>query len=188
MESRIVLFLGKPGSGKGDQTKLLSEATGWPVVSTSAGMREIAANGGAVGHKLKETMDAGILTPYWLAAYVYLKTILGIPENGSIIFDGTTRTPPEAEIVLQSLTWLNKPFTIFHLVVSDEEIKARIALRKEKEARADDHAVDMRLAEYYASTNKAIDVVRQAGLLTEINGERTREEIAADIRAVLGIA
>ncbi|MFA5996406.1 MAG: nucleoside monophosphate kinase [Candidatus Paceibacterota bacterium] len=189
MEKPIIFFIGKPGSGKGTQAKLLSDVTGWPVVGTSGGLREIVAAGGPVGQKLKETMDAGMLIPYWFASYVYLKILFGIPEGGNVIFDGTSRTVPEAEIVAESLKWLDRPFYIFHLGVPDEEVHTRIALRRENGSRPDDHAevVHKRLEEYYSSTEGAIDYLRQAGLLTEVDGHRPPEVIAEEVRNILKI-
>ncbi|MFI5260175.1 MAG: adenylate kinase family protein [Candidatus Paceibacteria bacterium] len=185
MEKPIIFFIGKPGSGKGTQAQILGDATGWPVVGTSGGLREIVATGGAVGQKLKETMDSGLLTPYWFAAYVYLKILFAIPEGGNVIFDGTSRTLPEAEIVIESLKWLGRPYHIFYLHVPDEEVHARIALRSQTQARADDNAVAKRLEEYYASTEKAIDLYRTTGMLTEIDGHRPIETIAAEVKGIL---
>ena len=147
------------------------------------------STGGSAGHKLKEVMDAGVLTPYWVASYVYLKTLFNIPESENVIFDGTSRTVPEAEIVAESLTWLGRPFFIFHLGVPDDEVHTRIALRRETGSRPDDHAhiVHKRLEEYYSSTEGAIDYLRQAGLLTEIDGHRPIEVIAAEVRSILKI-
>lgn len=190
METRTIFFIGKPGSGKGTQAALLSEATGWPIIGTSTEMRKMIAEGSAAGRKLKETMDAGILTPHWLAAYIYLKSLFAVPENGSVIFDGANRTLREAEVVRDSVQWLGRPFSIFHLKVSDEEVRKRIALRKEEGGRADDHAhvADKRLEEYYAHTEKAVELYRAAGMLIEIDGERSREAIAADIKAALELS
>ncbi len=187
MEKPIIFFIGKPGSGKGTQADLLSKATGWPVVGTSGGLREIVNTGTAAGQKLKETMDAGLLTPYWIASYVYLKTIFSISDGDNVIFDGTSRTVPETQIVIESLRWLNRPFYIFHLTVPDEEVHTRINLRKEKEARADDHVVHKRLEAYYADTEGAIVLLREAGMLTEIDGHRPPEVIAAEVRSILKI-
>ena len=185
MGKPIIFFIGKPGSGKGTQAKLLADVTDWPVVGTSGGMRELVAEGGTVGHKIRETMDAGLLMPYWIASYIYLKILFGLKEDSNVIFDGTSRTLPEAEIVSESLTWLGRPFHIFYLHVPDEEVHTRINLRKEKEARKDDHMVHKRLEEYYASTEAAVDLYRKAGVLTEIDGHRPPEIIAAEVRTIL---
>ena len=187
MGKPIVFFIGKPGSGKGTQAELLSKATGWPVVGTSGGLREIVNTGTAAGLKLKETMDSGLLTPYWMASYVYLKNIFSISDDGNVIFDGTSRTVPETEIVIESLKWLDRPYRIFYLHVPDEEVHTRINLRKEKEARKDDGVVHKRLEEYYASTEGAIGLLREAGMLTEIDGHRPPEVIAAEVKSILKI-
>lgn len=185
---RAIFFVGKPGSGKGTQAALLAGATGWPIASMSGGLRAIAARGGTIAEKLRETMDAGLLTPHWMASFVYLSSIIAAPKKGGIIFDGTSRTLPEAKLILESLRWIGLPFTILYLSVSDNTVRARIELRKKEEARADDHTLDTRLATYDAETASAIDYYRGAGVLTEIDGEPAPEIIAARIREVLKIS
>ena len=189
MEKPIVFFIGKPGSGKGTQAELLAKETGWPVIGSSAGLREIVASGGVVGHKLQETMNSGELVPYWVVSYVYLKMLFSIPEGGTVIFDGTSRTLLEAQVVAESLKWIGRPFFIFHLVVPDEEVHSRIALRKETSGRADDHphVVANRLKAYYESTESAIDYLRDQGIITEIDGHRPPEVIAAEVKSLLKI-
>lgn len=187
MKPHIVFFIGKPGSGKGTQAEALATATGWPTFGTSAGLREIVATGSAAGHKLQSIMDAGILTPYWMASYVFLAKLLSIPDDGSIIFDGTSRTHEEAVLIADALTWLERPYTIFHLNTPDDEVRRRIDLRKQTSMRKDDHAFDTRLQEYYASTEPGISYLQQKGMITEIDGHRTVEEIATEVRTVLGI-
>ncbi len=189
MDKPIVFFIGKPGSGKGTQAELLAKATGWPVFGTSGGLREIVATGTSAGHKLKQEMDSGGLTPYWVASYVYLKAIFGVGDDSTIIFDGTSRTVAETKIVADSLKWLGRPYRIFHLTVPDEEVHKRIALRKETGGRADDHpeAVARRLEAYYADTDGSINLLRDEGMLTDIDGHRPPEVIAAEVRQILNI-
>lgn len=189
MEKPIVFFIGKPGCGKGTQAEMLSKETGWPVVGTSGVMREIIASGTAAGHKLKQTMDSGGLAPSWVAVYSYLKTIFAIHDDGTVIFDGTSRTPAEAEVVADSLKWFGRPFFIFHLTVPDEEVHGRIALRREKGSRDDDHpdAVATRLKAYYENTDGAISYLRDQGILTDIDGHRPIDVIAEEVRSILKI-
>jgi len=187
METKTIFFIGKPGCGKGTQAKLLSDATGWPVFSSGKLFREIAQEDTPVGRKVKEENHAGILQPHWFAMYLFLKTLFSIPGDSGVIFDGFNRKVPEAELAIDSLKWLGRPFSILHLRVSDDETRRRLVLRKEAEGRADDAFVDERLKEYETYTAPAIELFRQAGTLIEINGEQTPEAIATDIRKVLNL-
>jgi adenylate kinase len=188
METRTIFFIGKPGCGKGTQAKLLSEKTGWRVISSGEQFRAIAGEDTPVGHKVKSEIDAGALAPHWFAMYLYLKALFSVSAEEGVIFDGFNRKIPEANLAIDALRWLGRPFTVLEVHVSDEEVRRRITLRKEVEGRADDSAVDERLREYAEYTEPAIDIFRKEGELIEVNGEQTREAIAEDICKALGLA
>ena len=187
MEPHTIFFIGKPGSGKGDQARLLSEKTGWKVLSSGNQFRLLSAEDTPAGRKTKSEMSAGLLSPHWFAMYLFLKSLFSLSEDESVIFDGFCRKVPEAELVIDALRWIERPFSLLHLRVSDEEIKHRLALRKGIEGRADDNAVDERLKEYRTFTEPAIEKIREAGNLIEINGEGTREAIAENILKALSL-
>lgn len=187
METRTIFFIGKPGCGKGTQAKLLSEKTGWKTISSGSQFRAIAAEDTSVGRKVKSEMEAGLLSPHWFAMYLYLKALFSVGLDESVIFDGFNRKVQEAELVIDSLKWLNRPFSILDIQISDEEALRRLAIRKSVEGRVDDSAVAERLKEYVEYTEPAIDVFRKTGTLIRINGEQTPEAIAVDIRAALDL-
>ena len=187
METHTIFFIGKPGCGKGTQAKFLSEKTGWKVLTAGDQFRSLATEDTPLGRKVKSEVDAGLLTPHWLAMYLYLQSLFSVKDGMSVIFDGFSRRVPEAELIIDSLLWLNRPFTMVHLVVSDDEVRHRLALRKDKEGRVDDNAVEERLKEYHEYTEPAILKFSEADNLIEINGEQTPEAIAVDINVALGI-
>jgi len=187
-ETKTIFFVGKPGCGKGTQAKLLSRATGWPVISAGKQFRAIAEEDTPIGRKVKSEIDSGLLAPHWFAMYLYQKSLFALEEDASVIFDGFNRKLPEAELVVSSLAWLERPFSVIYIAVSDKEVERRLELRKKIDRRADDHVVAERLKEYYEHTDSAIDVFRQAGALIEINGEQDPEKIAEDITAVLHLS
>ncbi len=183
--AHTVFFIGKPGCGKGTQAKLLSQATGWAVISAGQQFRGIAALNTRVGRKIKSEMEAGLLAPHWFAMYLFQKALFALPDGTSVIFDGFNRKLPEAELILESLSWLARPFLIFDIRISDEEVHRRLAGRKETEGRQDDAVVGERLKEYYAHTEAAVETFRRAGVLVDIQGEQLPEQVAKDIRAAL---
>lgn len=185
MKPHAIFFIGKPGCGKGTQAKLLADQAGWPIFASGKLFREIAKLDTPVGRKVKMENDAGMLAPHWFAMYLYMKSLFSIAEDSGVIFDGFNRKVPEAELVIDSLKWLNRSFVVLHIQVSDDEVRRRLSGRKEIEGRADDSAVDERLKEYYEHTEHAIEVFRATGRLLEIRGEQSPEEIAKDIREAL---
>jgi len=187
MEQHTIFFIGKPGCGKGDQARLLSEKTGWRILSAGDELRVQRELDTPVWRKVKSEMDAGRLLPHWFASYLFLKDFFALPDTANMIFDGFCRQISEAEIIMESLSWLGRPFFFIHLKVSDEEIKNRIALRKGVQGRADDSVVDERLEEYREHTEPVIEMFRKTGVLIEIDGEGTREKIAEDIQKALSI-
>jgi len=189
MNTRTIFFVGKPGSGKGTQAKLLSEKTGWRVISAGEELRQIATHTTALGRKIKSEVEVGILVPYWFVNHLYLQALSSLQEDENVIMDGFNRRLPEAEVIVESLTWLHRPYTILNIGISDDEARKRLIKRKEIERRVDDveAVIEERLREYHEHTEVAIELFKKEGMVMEINGEQTPEEIATDIRATLNI-
>jgi adenylate kinase len=190
METRTIFFIGKPGCGKDTQAELLSKHTGWPVLSAGDQFRTLAGSDSLLGRKVRRDIEAGELAPDWLAMHLYLKSLFELHENASVIFDGFSREVSQATLIMKSLTWLERPFSVVHIAVSDESVRARLSKRSAVSGRADDHdgIVEERLKEYYAHTEPAIAYFRQAGKLVEIDGEPAVEAIAENVRTALAIA
>lgn len=187
MDTRTIFFIGKPGCGKGTQAKLLSETTGWRVISAGDQFRALAGEESILGKKVKKEIDSGALAPDWLAMHLYLTSLLNLADESSVIFDGFCREVSQAELVVKSLAWLRRPFVVLNIAVSDESVRRRLSLRAETSGRVDDEVIEERIKEYYAHTEPAIEFFKNKGVLIEINGEQTPEEIAVDIRAALTI-
>lgn len=184
--TRTIFFVGKPGCGKGTQSKLLASHTGWPMFASGKLFREIAEQDTPLGRQVKEEVNVqGLLGPPWLAMYFYLKCLFTISNEQSAIFDGFNRKVYETELIVDSLRWFQRSFSVVHINISDDEVKKRIELRRQTSGRLDDQTVEQRLEEYEKYTKDAIAIFEKAGVLIEIDGEQTPEKIAEDIRAAL---
>lgn len=187
MDLNTVLLIGKPGSGKGTQAKLLAEATGWPTIASGDLFRALIKGEDHVAKLMREEHEKGLLAPDWFATYLFQKSILPIAPTEGIIFDGFGRKVPEAKIVVDVLKWLERPFRAVHIKVSDAEIIDRLQKRSAVSGRADDSAIEKRLEEYRTFTEPSIEIFREAGYLVEVNGEGAVEDIQKAIRDGLGI-
>jgi adenylate kinase len=188
MDSQTVFFIGKPGCGKGTQARLLSEKTGWTVIGSGKQFRSIAEEATPAGERTRRDIDQGFLMPHWFAMYLYLKGLFSLPGDANVIFDGFNRKEAEADLIISSLKWLERPFQVIEIVVSDEEVRRRLEERKIKENRADDHTVDKRLEEYQMYTTKAIEMFREQGVLIQVNGEQEPDAIAQDVMEALNLS
>src|SRR3989344_6115989 len=145
MDTRTGFFVEKPGCGKGTQAKLLSDRTGWPVISSGKLFREIAKQDTVVGRKVRDENYAGILQPYWFAMHLFQQELFKLPEDTSTIFDGFNRKIQEAQIIIDSMKWLERTFQVVHITISEETMRARLQKRHEIEARPDDNTFETRL-------------------------------------------
>ncbi|MBU6321472.1 MAG: nucleoside monophosphate kinase [Patescibacteria group bacterium] len=185
--AHTVFFVGKPGCGKGTQAKRLAEVTGWPMFSSGGLLRALEEEDTPIGRRLKKQLAEGTLSPHWLAMYLYLKSLFSIDTKQSAIFDGFNRKVPEAELIVDSLSWLERSFSIILIKISDEEAHRRIEGRSQGGARSDDHVVAERLAAFYEHTEPAIEIFRDAGVLLEIDGEQSPEAVFAAVKRALAL-
>lgn len=179
MDLKTIVFMGKPGSGKGTQAKLISQKFDFDIYSTGAAFREIAAEDSDVGKRIRDELDAGYLMPYWFASYLFQKAILERPFDSGIVFEGVGRKRPEAELFHEVMDWLGRPYKVFYLDVDENEIIKRLEKRADEEGRKDDapEAIKKRFEEFNTYTAPAVDFFREQGKVVEINGLRAPEEV-----------
>ncbi len=188
MKYTTFVLLGKPGSGKGTQARILGDRTGFDVISSGKCFREIASHDTIIGRKVKDMTENGYLMPHWFASYIFLDKILHLENKGGVIFDGTARKKPEAELFHDVMVWLERPYKAIYVNVSDEEVMKRIIKRREVEDRHDDDSEEIiktRLKEYYEEAWPAIEVFKEKGNFFEVNGEQPIEKIHEDIMSVI---
>ena len=184
---RIVL-LGAPGSGKGTQAKLLEESLGIPHISTGVLLRAAVSAGSEVGLAAKAFMDAGDLVPDDLMLSL-IKERLGKDDvQAGFILDGYPRNLVQTQALDGLLGRLNVPLDeAIQIDVEYEQIAERIANRAAQEGRSDDSAevVKNRLQVYEEQTAPVVDFFERKGVLSQVYGVGTIDEVFQRIRAVL---
>jgi adenylate kinase len=180
---KTLVMVGKPGSGKGTQAKLVAEKTGWKVFSTGDKFRELKKADTPLGRKIKETMDGGHLMPYWFASFLFEEAVVYLAPEEGIVYEGAGRLPSEAELFHDVMHWLERPYRAVYLDVPAEVVMERLKKRKLIEGRADDEEdkIKVRLSVHEKEVEPAMDVFRAKGTLLHINGDQTIESVHEEI-------
>ncbi len=210
----IVLF-GPPGAGKGTQAQRLSSRLGIPQISTGDLMRAERKAGTDIGRRFDEYMREGRLVPDELVGELLRKRLDQADAQGGAIFDGYPRTVPQAELLERLLAERGRELdVVIALEVPLEELVDRITGRRvcgscgqvyhvrynppppsgrcgrcggELVQRPDDteEVVRTRYEEYRRKTEPVLQWYRERGLVREVNGVGSLDEVAAGIDAAL---
>ena len=184
MPSAIVFF-GPPGSGKGTQASRLAASMGIPQISTGDLLRSHVSKGTALGVIAKPIMDSGALVPDDLVTKMLRERLADADAERGAIFDGYPRTVAQAkslDALLESAGGRVNP--VLFIDVPNPTLVDRLLKRAELEGRADDtkETIAERLRVYREKTAPLADLYAKAGVLVAIDGNRSVEAVAADVR------
>lgn len=188
MSSRILL-LGAPGAGKGTQAALLVERLGVPHISTGDMLRAAVAAKTPIGLEAKAVMDSGKLVGDDIVIAIARERLAEPDCRDGFILDGFPRTKAQAEALDALLRDLGTPLDCcLALTVDTEEVVQRLLKRAELEGRSDDNeeTIRERMKVYEEQTSPLLDHYRAAGLVVEVEGMGTVDEIASRIEEALG--
>lgn len=203
-----VIFLGPPGAGKGTQAQIVCQKLGIPQVSTGDMLRSAIAAKTETGLKAKQYMDKGQLVPDEVVIAIVRERLAQPDCAKGYILDGFPRTVEQAE----ALASFAKIDAAINLDVSDEVLVKRLSGRRvcplcgapyhvdrlngEKVCkvdstpliqREDDKAETVlnRLQVYHQKTAPLINYYTGKGILKNISGNLTLEEISQEILTIL---
>ncbi len=180
----VLVFLGPPGSGKGTQSEILREKYGFVHIATGDIFRWHIKHGTELGKRIREYLERGELVPDDITISVVEQKIRESLNPRGFIFDGFPRTIKQAEKLDEMLGKLGlKVDLVIYLNVSREEATRRLLAR----GRHDDkpETIKRRFDEYEEKTKKIREYYEEKGLLVEIDGEKTIEEVHESIVALL---
>ena len=171
-----IILIGIQGAGKSTQGNLLSEKLKLPYLSTGHIFREMAKEKTPLGRYIKEIMNAGFLIPDEKTVEIVTEYLKKSDYKNGYILDGFPRT---LEQVKKFENGVNK---VVYLNVSDREALWRLSYRN-GEGREDETltAIRKRIELFHTLTEPVLDFYRQKGLLVEVDGEKSIEDIHKEI-------
>jgi adenylate kinase len=183
-----VLLLGPQGAGKGTQANRISEDYGLPHIASGEILRAEMQAGTELGRRVKDIYDRGDLVSDDLMIEL-IKTRLGQPDTeAGFILDGFPRTIVQAEALEGMFNDIGRSFSVvFALQIPDAVAFERLRRRAAFEGRADDtdDAIRRRLENYHRETEPLIEYYRVRGNLVPVHGDRSENEVFAEIQSAL---
>jgi len=188
MGARRMLLLGPPGAGKGTQAQRLVAKLGIPQVSTGDMLRGAVAAGTDVGRQAKDYMDRGELVPDAVVIGVAEERLAQDDAESGFVLDGFPRTAAQAESLDALLARMGTNLErCVALVVDEDSLVDRLLGRAQIEGRSDDseETIRTRMSVYRAQTAPLVEYYRKRGILAEVDGLGSVEEVAKRIEEAL---
>ncbi|TMF97527.1 MAG: adenylate kinase [Chloroflexi bacterium] len=204
-----LLLYGAPGSGKGTQANMLRSKFGIPHIATGDMLRAEIAAGTELGRQAQPILAAGKYVSDEIMIGM-IRNRLGEPDcEPGFIIDGFPRTVPQANALDTLMVELRKRFDrVIYLRVPVEELLQRLSGRlvcpqcqrtyppntsvcvadgSALAQREDDkpEAVRPRIEIYLEKTVPVLDHYRASGLVSEIDGRGTIDEISRQVLAAV---
>jgi adenylate kinase len=183
-----VLLLGPQGAGKGTQASRISAEYGIPHIASGEILRAEMQADTELGRRVKDVYDRGDLVSDDLMIEL-IRTRLAQPDTEvGFVLDGFPRTTVQAEALDAMFNEIGRSFSVvFALQIPDEVAFERLRKRAEIEGRADDtdEAIRRRLENYHRETEPLIEYYRVRGNLVPIHGDRSENQVFAEIQSAL---
>ena len=176
----IIVLFGAPGVGKGTQAEILAKTLGMFHLSTGDAFRTAIKNQTEIGMVAKSYVDGGHLVPDDVTAKNVEEAMKTHGVSNGCILDGFPRTRTQAEALDAILSGMGMAVThVVNLTVDYDTITQRLLAR----GRADDteQVINNRLQVYENETAPLIEFYKNRGVLRDVHGLGTVEEVSARI-------
>ncbi|MCB0356546.1 MAG: adenylate kinase [Bdellovibrionales bacterium] len=210
-----LLMFGPPGAGKGTQSALLVEKYNMLHISTGDLFRSNIKNNTPLGLEAKKYMDAGELVPDSVTIAMVQQELAKLTDDRGFILDGFPRTVAQAEALENLSKTMEKELDkVVFFEVPKELLVERLSGRRvckqcgavyhvnakppkvdsmcdecggEVVQRADDkaEAIENRLKVYEEATAPVKNFYRKKGLLEEVNGIGSTNEVFSRVVALI---
>lgn len=204
-----IVLLGIQGSGKGTQSKFLTERYKLEYFETGSILRKMAQDSSELGQKVKSIIEAGNLVPTEIVMEIIDDFMKKLPAGKNVLFDGIPRKPDQEEAFNGIMEKSGRTFRCVYISLSKEEAMSRLVSRRICEScktvyaasyteptckcggklitRSDDNpqAIENRLNAFFNETTPVVDDYRKKNLLIEIDGTPAIENVTQTLFAQL---
>ncbi len=169
-----ILVLGPIGSGKSTQADLLAQQLAIPHLSGGDVLHYASESTDPKYKDIRKKMLSGELVDGDMVIELMEEHLKGKEHKKGTIIDGFPRNIEEAK---KFSVLINK---VVYITLPDAEVIKRLTIR----GREDDtpEVIQNRIRIYHSETEPVLNFYREKGVLEEIDGNRSVEEVSLDIQ------
>jgi adenylate kinase len=159
-----------------------------PQVSTGDLFRYNLKNQTELGQVARTYMDRGELVPDEVTVAMVKDRLSQSDCQDGVILDGFPRTSAQAEALDDLLVEIGAQINIVpHIHVEQDVLVERLLMRAKIEGRADDNeeTIRTRMRVYEEQTRPLLEYYGRKGLVVEVNGQQSVEEVNKDLILVI---
>lgn len=132
---KIIIILGRPGSGKGTQAKLLVKKFGLKYFGSGDALRKRQKNNDFTGKKLIKIITRGELAPFFFVSKLWIDELEKFKQKekfNGLVLDGSPRKIMEAKIFDEALNWYQwqRGVQVILIDISEKESLKRLIKRR----------------------------------------------------------
>lgn len=183
-----LLIVGPQGSGKGTQGIRIAQAFGVPAISTGDVFRAAVAEKSELGEQVQAIIEAGDLVSDELTSAVVRDRLGQADVQDGFLLDGYPRNITQVMHLDEFLEGRDETLdAVIELSVPRDESISRLTLRAQEQGRTDDteEVIANRLAIYERETAPILGIYGTRGIVDEVDGVGTLDEITERIIAAL---
>lgn len=181
--------MGPPGAGKGTQAAVVAARLGIPHISTGDIFRANVGEGTPLGVEAKRYMDAGEYVPDSVTNSMVRDRLAQDDAQAGFLLDGYPRTVAQVDELAGMLADQGTALDhVIELTVDVDEVVGRLLKRAAEQGRSDDteDVVRRRLEVYFEQTAPLTAVYDEQGLLVQVDGMGSVDEVTARVLDALG--
>ena len=178
-----LILIGRQGSGKGTQGKLLAEKFGYKIFVTGDELRAIAKEDSELGREVKAITERGDLVSNEIVMAIVANFIQNLEEGVQVIYDGIPRSMDQRETLEAELKKAGRDFVALEIRLSTDEAFERLIKRAELEGRADDNpeSIRKRIDNFEKHTAPIIEHWNAQEKLISVDGNQSIDDVTQEI-------
>ncbi len=184
-----IVLVGPPGAGKGTQAVKIADALKVPHISTGEIFRANLAADTELGRKVERYLEAGEYVPDEVTNTMVAERLSEADAIGGFVLDGYPRTLAQVDALTAILSQVGSQLDkVIEITADTDELVARLLNRALEQGRADDteDVIRRRMAVYAEQTEPLVQVYAERGLLVEVDGMGSMDEVTARLLAAVG--